>query len=167
MKNMEGLKNNDVIMKKKKMKRLPRGLRNNNPLNIKYTPQAEPWVGQVGTDGDFCIFQSMELGYRAAFRLLNTYNVKYHIYTVQEIIYRWAPPKDRNNTKDYIRRVCQAAGLSEVTQIVVRSWIADKREEAIRLVWAMAKVELGDGWVKEEDMEVVRRGYEMAMATKK
>lgn len=163
MKNMEGLKNNDVIMKKKKMKRLPRGLRNNNPLNIKYTPQAEPWVGQVGTDGDFCIFQSMELGYRAAFRLLHTYNMKYRIFTVQEIIYRWAPPLDRNNTPGYIRRVCEVAGLSETTQIVVGSWIADKREEAIRMVWAMAKVELGDRWVKDADMEVVRRGYELAM----
>ena len=155
------------MKKRKKTIQLPRGLRNNNPLNIRYTKGAEPWQGQVGTDGGFCIFQSMELGYRAAFRLLHTYNVKYRIFTVQEIIYRWAPPRDRNNTPGYIRRVCEVAGLSETTQIVVGSWIADKREEAIRMVWAMAKVELGDRWVKDADMEVVRRGYEMAMATKK
>ena len=55
-----------------KKKQLPRGLRNNNPLNIR--KGAQRWQGQTGNDGAFCIFESMEYGYRAAFRLLHTYN---------------------------------------------------------------------------------------------
>ena len=70
----------------KKSNQLPRGLRNNNPLNIRKS--AQPWQGQRGNDGKFCIFESMEMGYRAAFRVLNTYNRKHNIYSVREIIYR-------------------------------------------------------------------------------
>ena len=66
----------------KKTKKLPRGLRNNNPLNIR--KGAQRWQGQTGNDGAFCIFESMEYGYRAAFRLLHTYNTKYKIYSVRE-----------------------------------------------------------------------------------
>ena len=143
-------------------RQLPRGLRNNNPLNIRFTPNSTPWKGQRSHDGRFCIFWTMEDGYRAAFRVLKTYNMKYHIYSVQDIIYRWAPPKDRNNTPTYVSRVCKEAGLSETTLIVVDSWIESKREEAIRLVWAMAKVENGDGFITEADLETVRKGYEMA-----
>jgi hypothetical protein len=56
-------------------------LRNNNPLNIRKGGQ--PWQGQTGNDGAFCIFESMEYGYRAAFRLLRTYNIKYKIFSLR------------------------------------------------------------------------------------
>ena len=140
-------------------RQLPRGLRNKNPLNIIYNANAPLWQGQRGHDGKFCIFHTLEDGYRAAFRVLDTYNKRHHIYSVQEIIYRWAPPKDRNNTPDYVRRMCKEAHLSETTPVVMDSWSAEMRERAMRLVWAMAKVELGDSYVTEADMETVRRGY--------
>ena len=143
-----------------KKKQLPRGLRNNNPLNIR--KGAQRWQGQTGNDGAFCIFESMEYGYRAAFRLLHTYNTKYKIYSVREIIYRWAPPYDHNNTSAYIERVCQTAGLKETDLIVVNSWIDEKRYEAIWLVWAMAKVENGNDFITFADMEKVRKGYSLA-----
>ena len=144
----------------KKTKKLPRGLRNNNPLNIR--KGAQRWQGQTGNDGAFCIFESMEYGYRAAFRLLHTYNTKYKIYSVREIIYRWAPPYDHNNTSAYIERVCKAAGLKETDLIVVDSWIEEMRNEAIWLVRAMAKVENGDDFISFEDMKDVKEGYELA-----
>ena len=141
-------------------KNLPRGLRNRNPLNIRKSDQL--WKGQTGHDGKFCIFRTMEDGYRAAFRILKTYNVKYHIYSVREIIYRWAPPNDHNYTRSYIERVCKEAGLKETDLIVVDSWIEEKRNDAIWLVWAMAKVENGDRFITFADMEAVKKGYEMA-----
>ena len=144
----------------KKTKKLPRGLRNNNPLNIR--KGAQRWQGQTGNDGAFCIFETMEYGYRAAFRLLHTYNTKYKIYSVREIIYRWAPPYDHNNTRGYIERVCQTAGLKETDLIVVNSWIDEKRNDAIWLVWAMAKVENGNDFITFADMEKVRKGYSLA-----
>ena len=141
---------------------IPRGLRNNNPLNIRWTPGTRPWKGQRSHDGKFCIFDKMEMGYRAAFILLNTYNQKYQLWTVIDIINRWAPPKDHNHTKAYVERVCQLTGLHPTSTIVVDSWIAEKREEAIKFVWAMAKVENGDAYVSEADLEMVRKGYELA-----
>ena len=141
-------------------KNLPRGLRNRNPLNIRKSDQL--WKGQTGHDGKFCIFRTMEDGYRAAFRILKTYNVKYHIYSVREIIARWAPPNDHNYTRSYIERVCKEAGLKETDLIVVDSWIEEKRNDAIWLVWAMAKVENGDKYISYADLETVKKGYELA-----
>ena len=60
------------------------------------------------------------------------------------------------------RGVCQLTGLHETSTIVVDSWLAAKREEAIRFVWAMAKVENGDEYITEADMETVRKGYNLA-----
>ena len=143
-----------------KKRQLPRGLRNRNPLNIRKSDQL--WRGQTGNDGKFCIFLNNAYGYRAAFRTLNTYNMKHHIYSVREIIYRWAPPHDRNNTPAYIERVCKEAGLKETDLIVVDSWIEEKRNDAMWLVWAMAKVENGDAFISFEDMKEVKEGYDLA-----
>ena len=53
---------------------LPRGLRNNNPLNIRKN-QKTHWLGQcdVSNDRDFVKFKSMPYGYRAAFKVLQNY----------------------------------------------------------------------------------------------
>ena len=53
-----------------------RGLRNNNPLNIRHGK--DQWLGAATTqtDKDFVQFQSMAYGYRAAWRILNTYYKK-------------------------------------------------------------------------------------------
>jgi len=141
---------------------LPRGLRNNNPLNIRWTSGTRPWQGQKSYDGQFAIFETMEDGYRAAFRVLDSYNKKHHIYSVREIIYRWAPPQDHNATRAYIERVCKEACLKETDLMVVDSWISEKREDVIWLVWAMAKVENGDKYISFDDMKTVEKGYELA-----
>ena len=56
----------------------PRGLRNCNPLNIRKTG-SRPWLGEVrpGQDAQFCQFQDMAHGYRAAMRLLQNYQRLY------------------------------------------------------------------------------------------
>ena len=56
------------MKKTKKTKKLPRGLRNRNPLNIRKSDQL--WQGQTGNDGTFCIFLNNAYGYRAGFRHL-------------------------------------------------------------------------------------------------
>ena len=50
---------------------LPRGIRNNNPLNIRRTAK-DQWKGLRAqqTDASFCQFERMEYGWRAAFYLL-------------------------------------------------------------------------------------------------
>ena len=51
---------------------IPRGLRNNNPLNIRHS--ADSFQGEIkGEDKAFKTFISMAYGYRAAFVTLATY----------------------------------------------------------------------------------------------
>ena len=97
--------------------KFPRGIRNNNPLNIRLS--SDRWQGQIapslsgraGGEASFCQFESMKWGWRAAFRLLcHTYYGKYKLRTIRDIITRWAPPKE-NNTEAYIRRVTDYIGI--------------------------------------------------------
>ena len=139
----------------------PRGLRNNNPLNIRKSDGL--WIGQTGNDGAFCIFLTMAYGYRAAFRILKTYNMKYHACSVREIIGRWAPPSDGNNTKGYIDRVCRMSGLRETDIIVADSIDVEQQERVKQLVLAMARVENGcPAWAIDRDD--IDEGYDLAFA---
>jgi hypothetical protein len=89
-----------------KKESLPRGLRNNNPLNIRLTNTT--WQGQLkpGTDKEFCQFVEMRYGYRAAFVLLHRYYHVWNCKTVRQIINRWAPSSE-NDTAAYVNRVCK------------------------------------------------------------
>ena len=91
---------------------IPRGIRNNNPLNIRRSkadwqglvaPSSSPEGGgnKQGYDAEFCQFENMFYGFRAAFKLLFSYYYKHGLRTVQGIINRWAPDEDNNNTKAY------------------------------------------------------------------
>ncbi len=79
-----------------------RGIRNNNPLNLKRS--LIWWDGQEGSDGTFCIFKNMAYGFRAAFRTLDTYYHVHKLQTLRGIINRWAPPTE-NETSAYLRAV--------------------------------------------------------------
>lgn len=87
----------------------PRGIRNNNPLNIR---KGDAWLGMVDnpTDPEFVQFVEMVYGVRAAFIILHRYFTIYGLDTVEKIISRWAPSSE-NNTKSYIRAVCQRTGF--------------------------------------------------------
>lgn len=87
-----------------------RGIRNNNPGNLEYS-KSNPWVGQNGDDGRFAKFETPEHGIRALGRNLMSYQ-RQGIDTVSEIINRWAPPTDNNDTAAYIKEVCEQLGVS-------------------------------------------------------
>lgn len=84
-----------------------RGIRNNNPANIR---RGCTWKGlaEKQTDREFCQFVTMTWGVRALLVTLRTYVVRHHLHTVREIITRWAPPSDGNNTEKYIEFVEKA-----------------------------------------------------------
>ena len=91
---------------------LPRGIRNNNPLNIRRTAK-DQWQGLRAqqTDASFCQFESLEYGWRAAFYLLTrTYYHKYRLFTIRAIINKWAPPQE-NLTSTYIANVSRLTGI--------------------------------------------------------
>lgn len=117
-------------------KPIPRGIRNNNPLNIRV---GNVWLGEVPnpTDNEFEQFVSMFYGLRAGFILLRRYIRRYHLTTVPDIISRWAPGSE-NNTVKYIDTVCQLSGIAPDTQIKY-----EDEETLVNLVDAMILVECG------------------------
>ncbi|MEG7424427.1 hypothetical protein V6E20_10805 [Serratia marcescens] len=86
-----------------------RGLRNNNPGNIEAS-SANPWEGQAGSDGRFAKFETPEHGIRALGKNLLSYQRQGYD-TVSEIVNRWAPASDGNNTDAYIKALCGALGI--------------------------------------------------------
>ena len=88
----------------------PRGVRNNNPGNLEAS-SSNPWIGQTGSDGRFAKFETPEHGIRALGRNLISYQ-RQGIDTVGEIINRWAPPSDNNDTAAYIKSVCAQLGVT-------------------------------------------------------
>ncbi|MFI3322095.1 MAG: structural protein P5 [Rikenellaceae bacterium] len=89
----------------------PRGLRNNNPGNIRVS--ATVWQGEVEwaakKDKSFEEFKDMAHGYRALIKLLQNYRKFHGCSTIADIISRWAPPSE-NDTSAYINRVCKCMG---------------------------------------------------------
>lgn len=85
---------------------MPRGLRNNNPLNIRKS--TDKWLGLSSTQRDTAFFQftSLTYGYRAAGKLLQNYQRLHKLYNLDGLIERWAPAKE-NNTKAYVARVAR------------------------------------------------------------
>lgn len=93
------------------MARIPRGIANNNPGNIRKTDIN--WQGEVvGTDSAFETFATPEYGIRAMMKCLQNYERKYGPQTIETLIDRWAPPVE-NDTGSYVRHVAQQCGVSK------------------------------------------------------
>ncbi len=88
----------------------PRGIRNNNPGNIRRS--ADPWQGLAKDQNDDAFFQFAEpkWGIRALARVLISYQDKHGLRTVRAIISRWAPPVE-NKTSSYIDHVAHRLGV--------------------------------------------------------
>lgn len=115
---------------------IPRGIRNNNPLNIRI---GNTWLGERAnpTDQEFEEFVTMEYGLRAAFLILRRYIRRYGKNTVTSIVSTWAPSSE-NNTLKYIDTVCHRTGLTPTQMISY-----EDKTTMCKLVGAMAFVECG------------------------
>lgn len=89
-------------------RKLPQGIRNDNPLNIR--ANNIEWRGKVGQSNGFVVFDSPLNGIRAAARLLRTYRDKYALDTIAGVVDKWAPPSE-NNTGAYIQSMSQKTGV--------------------------------------------------------
>ena len=128
---------------------MTRGLRNNNPLNIRRVAGTR-WKGQRAeqTDREFVQFSSVEYGLRAAFCILETYRRKYKAVCIEDIINRWAPPSE-NDTRKYVETVCRLTGFGGKERLV--------EDQLPALVCAMAFVECGAPISKE----TILKGYHL------
>lgn len=92
-------------------KTVPRGIRNNNPMNIRKTDTF--WVGQKRDqkDASFVEFDSPKYGYRAAAKILKSY-ARRGIVTLEQIVKTWAPHNE-NPTDAYVVFVSNKTGFSK------------------------------------------------------
>lgn len=131
----------------------PRGLRNNNPLNIIISPNK--WLGkrpkEKNTDGHFEQFDTIEYGYRAAFIILRKYINVYGCNTIETIIKKWAPD-GHTIEQNYIKRVETLTGIPRQDTINF-----DEEAKMIQIIRAMAAVENG----KLVNIEPIERAYRM------
>ena len=129
-----------------------RGLRNNNPGNIRKSKDL--FLGEIRPSADkaFKQFENMAYGYRAMFRILGNYVRHYKLDTLEKMITRWAPPKE-NNTKNYINSVSEWSGVAKDSKV----WI-DNRQQMCAIVAAMSRMENG----VKANMSEVEQGFDLA-----
>ena len=96
----------------------PRGIRNNNPGNIRHS--GSQWQGMAAqqTDPAFVQFVAPEYGIRALAKLLINYATRDGLNTVRQIISKYAPSNE-NDTDAYAQAVARALGVNPDTVISV------------------------------------------------
>lgn len=132
----------------------PRGIRNNNPGNIRW---GSPWQGLVPadkhTDPDFCQFISAAWGIRALCRILITYKDSYGLDTISKIIGRWAPSSE-NDTASYIADVSLSMNKGADDVIDTHTY-----EDMLGLVIAIIRHENGQ---QPYDVVTLSKGLQLA-----
>ena len=143
-----------------------RGIRNNNPLNIRRGTSR--WLGrrEIVTDKEFEEFTSMAFGYRAAWKLMDTYRLRLRhagkSYTLENIIHRWAPPEDGNDTTAYIRTVIRLLDYKVAGRQPLPSPTSKEGHKVFaRIIMAMTCVECGIR-MDEVDKASIEQGWRMA-----
>lgn len=133
----------------------PRGIRNNNPLNIR---KGNEWKGERPEQQDkaFEEFTSMEYGIRAGFIILRKYITGYNgltqkFNTIEKMISRWAPSVE-NNTAAYISQVSKMTGIPATLKISFA-----QRSFMVAIVDAMIYVECG----QHVDKQLIESAYDM------
>lgn len=93
-----------------------RGLRNNNPGNIRKSK--DDWLGlaDLQPDPSFFTFVSDYYGIRALAKILLNYQRKRHLMSVSEMISRWAPSNE-NDTQAYIAAVSARMKVSPLERV--------------------------------------------------
>ncbi|EEO7205275.1 hypothetical protein G6K67_001359 [Salmonella enterica subsp. enterica serovar Rubislaw] len=86
-----------------------KGVRNNNPGNLVASNQG--WDGELTSDGKFSRFDTPEHGIRALAKNMRTYQNKHDLNTVSQMISKFAPPEDHNDTATYIKAVSGMMGV--------------------------------------------------------
>ena len=91
---------------------IPRGIRNNNPLNLSRGGSKPVWQGMSLAQNDrrFAQFVEMKWGYRAAFVNMNTHYWLHGRKTLRQLITAWAPSHE-NDTEAYIGFVAAFTAL--------------------------------------------------------
>ena len=135
---------------------IARGIRNNNPLNIRKGKDQWQGLSEVQSDPSFCKFKTLEWGWRAAFKLLTrTYYHTYRLYTIRAIVSRWAPPNE-NKTEAYIQAVSRLTGITPDEPLGIPS------EQPARWQLLGAAMAIQENGPEGMDFWAMLRGWELA-----
>jgi len=119
---------------------LPRGIKNNNPLNIRLHP-ANNWQGRVdpskNTDGAFEQFIDAVWGIRAGARNIIFHYDRNGADSIRKLVTLWAPPSE-NDTSGYVRYVSGGSGFQPDQEIDFH-----KHEHLKPVLVAMIRIENG------------------------
>lgn len=134
-------------------KKLPRGIRNNNPGNLNFANQAGA-TKEGGPGGRFAKFGSMKEGVAALVRQIGLY-VSRGKNSIRKILEVYAPSSE-NNTGAYISAVSRALGIGPDDPLDINS-----ANQVMGLVKAITDHENGKGYVGDSD---ISGGYALAKA---
>ena len=136
------------------MNKIPRGIRNNNPGNIRH---GQNWQGLNpegrNIDPAFCVFKEPKYGIRALAKVLINYKKIHGLNTVRQIITRYAPPNE-NLTNAYIKTVAEQIGVYPDT-------IIDIEVCGVLTVFIKAVIRMENGIQPYSD-ETIQQGIELA-----
>lgn len=105
---LESIKEGADVEQLSKKPGMARGVRNNNPGNLKGD---DDWQGKAGADKDgYLKFDSASDGLRAMAINLKNQQSKHDLATLDQIIEKYAPP-DENDTEAYKKQAAEALGL--------------------------------------------------------
>ena len=145
-----------------------RGIRNNNPLNIRHSADRCEGARIEQTDKSFVQFQTMAYGYRAAWKVLESYWKHFkrqrQPFTVAHIIARWAPPSE-NHTDAYVSTVLKLTSLGGKENLP-RPFMGIAIYKLVRLFAAMTTMECGIPYEKV-DVQAILDGYDLAFPGKR
>lgn len=116
---------------------ISRGLRNNNPGNIRRSKTHYKGEVRPSRDSEFKEFSSVAYGYRAMFTLLHSYSRRYGLNTIGLMLHRYAPPTE-NLTDGYIRFVAGRTGIAADSVVDTLN-----ESDMIAIVAAMSEMENG------------------------
>ncbi len=128
---------------------LPRGYRNNNPLNVRKNA-ANAWKGKVvpGSDPAFEQFITMAYGYRCALYLIRKFIRAGHNTLLKLITEKWAPWGDgNNNPTNYANFVANGVGISPNAKLD-----PNNREQLCKIAYWMAWKENGSAPSSMDDI---------------
>nr|DAN14689.1 MAG TPA: virion protein [Caudoviricetes sp.] len=134
---------------------LPRGIRNNNPGNIRHGAN---WLGLNpngrNIDSAFCVFESPVLGIRALAKVLINYKKIHGLNTVRQIVSRYAPPNE-NQTAAYIQTVAKQLEVYPDTKI-------DIEKRGVLTVFIKAVIRMENGIQPYSD-ETIQKGIDLCL----
>lgn len=130
---------------------MPRGIRNNNPGNIEHN--ASLWQGLAGSDGRFAKFTEPRWGIRAMAKILIGYQKTHGLETIQDLIFRWAPPVE-NKSDSYTDVVATACGKDALEPV-------DITDESVLLPMIKAMITVENGQQPYTD-DIIKSGLTLA-----